>query len=158
MICCCVRTRINQTQSKTELDVETDVTKIVNDTKQLVVCSYPIRDLDRFHSFYLAAKATGRYLVIDLKQAYLLNLFNASPTVKDLYPSSTDPQIKIYMPRGSWSLIDKDLNYFSERQLPMDYDNWKREFLEYDNMLIFVTLQNSKRSLCFIAVISICRN
>ena len=46
-------------------NVETEVTKIVNDTKQLVVCSYPMRDLDRFHSFYLAAKATGRYLVID---------------------------------------------------------------------------------------------
>ena len=133
----CEGTRIDKNQSVTELDVETGVTKIVNDTKELVVCSYPIRDLDRFQSFYLAAKATGRYLVIDLKQAYLLNLFNASSTVKDLYPSSTDPQIKIYMPKGGWGLIDKDMSYFSERQLLMDYDNWKREFLDYDNMVDF---------------------
>ena len=146
----CEGTRINQTQSLTELDVETEVTKIVNDTKQLVVCSYPIRDLDRFHSFYLAAKATGRYLVIDLKQAYLLNLFNASPTVKDLYPISTDPQIKIYMPRGSWSLIDKDLNNFSEKLLQADYSAiWKREFLEYDNMVDFRDVAKQQKEFMF---------
>jgi len=145
----CEGTRINQTQSITEHDVETEVTKIVNDTKQLVVCSYPMRDLDRFHSFYLAAKATGRYLVIDLKQAYLLNLFNASPTVKGLYPSSTDPQIKIYMPRGSWSLIDKDLNHFSEKQLHTDYAIWKREFLDYDNMIDFRDVAKHQKEFMF---------
>jgi ribonuclease J len=145
----CEGTRIDKTQSDTEHDVETKVTKIVNDTKQLVVCSYPMRDLDRFQSFYLAAKATGRYLVIDLKQAYLLNLFNASPTVKNLYPSSTDPQIKIYMPRGSWSLIDKDLNYFSEKQLELDYLTWKREFLEYDNMVDFRDIAKHQKEFMF---------
>ena len=71
----CEGTRIDKPSSITEFDVETQATQIVNNTKQLVVCSYPMRDLDRFQSFYLTAKTTGRYLVIDLKQAYLLNLF-----------------------------------------------------------------------------------
>ena len=37
-------------------------------------CGYPIRDLDRLMSFYLAAKTSERFLVIDLKQAYLLKI------------------------------------------------------------------------------------
>ena len=41
---------------------------------ELVICGYPIRDLDRLMSFYLAAKTSGRFLVIDLKQAYLLKI------------------------------------------------------------------------------------
>ena len=38
-----------------ELDVEKDVINIVEKTKNLVVCSYPTKDLDRLLSFYNAA-------------------------------------------------------------------------------------------------------
>ena len=72
----CEGTRIHQEPSLTEYDVESISTKIINETKELVVCGYPIRDLDRLMSFYLAAKNSGRYLVVDMKQAYLLKLFS----------------------------------------------------------------------------------
>ena len=65
------------------------------------------------------------------------------------YPRSTDPQIKIYMPRGSWGLIDKDLNYFSEKQLELDYLTWKREFLEYDNMVDFRDIAKHQKEFMF---------
>jgi len=90
----CEGTRVAETQSKTEYDVESDSTKIINDTKELVVCGYPIRDLDRLMSFYLAAKNSGRYLVIDLKQAYLLKLFASSTYFNKLYPPPTDKKLK----------------------------------------------------------------
>ncbi len=52
----CEGTRINSTSSPTEYDVEKRITDIVNSTENLVICGYPIRDLDRLQSFYLAAK------------------------------------------------------------------------------------------------------
>lgn len=68
-------TRIQEEFSKTELNVESDVVSIVNGTENLVVCAYHTRDLDRLLSFYNAAVKCNRDLVIDLKQAYLLKLF-----------------------------------------------------------------------------------
>ena len=101
--------------SKTEFDVENTSTEIIKKTEQLVICGYPVRDLDRLMSFYLAAKNAGRYLVIDLKQAYLLKLFSGSAYFSKLYPAPTDSNIKIFIPRGTWSLIDKDLDKFLSR-------------------------------------------
>ena len=129
----CEGTRISENSSITEYDVESIVENIIQNTKNLVVCGYPVRDLDRLLSFYFAAKNSGRFLVIDLKQAYLLKLFDDSPVTKGKYPSAMDPQIKIYIPKGKWGLIDKDLNYFSEQQLEKDYEGWQKDFLYYPN-------------------------
>ena len=106
---------MQKADSKTEFDVEQGSTKIINDTEQLVICGYPIRDLDRLMSFYLAAKNTNRFLVIDLKQAYLLKLFAGSANFSNMYPRPDDAHIKIFLPRGSWGLIDKDLAKFSNK-------------------------------------------
>ena len=145
----CEGTRVTETQSKTEHDVESISTKIINDTKELVICGYPIRDLDRLMSFYLAAKNSGRYLVIDLKQAYLLKLFSGSANFSNLYPAPTDKTIKIFIPRGTWSLIDKDLEKFSERQLYMDYAGWQREFLDYPNKVDYRDVAKNQKEFVF---------
>ena len=120
----CEGTRIDKPTSITEYDVEDSVTKIVNDTKQLVICGYPVRDLDRLLSFYIAAKNSNRYLVIDMKQAYLLKLFNESENLKGKYPSPTDENIKVYIQRGSWGLIDKDIETFTERHWNLVHSRW----------------------------------
>ena len=125
----CEGTRVNAVSSFTEYDVETTVTDIVNNTKGLAICGYPIRDLDRLLSFYLSAKQTNRDLVIDMKQVYLLKLFHASENLRDNYPSPTDSNIKIYIQRGTWGLLDKDLEKFSDRQFHMDYAEWQRRIL-----------------------------
>ena len=145
----CEGTRVEKTSSLTEYDVENEVTKIIENTKELVMCTYPVRDLDRFTSFYLAAKKTGRNLVIDLKQALILDLFNSSSVLQGKYPKSTDPQIKIYMPKGSWGLIDKDLAIFSEKQLRQDYDTWKRDFLDYPNAIDYRDVSKHQNELIF---------
>ena len=145
----CEGTRVDKVLSLTEYDVESTVTQIVNDTKGLVICGYPIRDLDRLMSFYIAAKNTNRYLVIDMKQAYLLKLFDTSPNLKGMYPSPTDKDIKIYIQRGSWGLIDKDIKKFTKKQLLEDYRIWQREFLDYPNAIDYRDVQNNQKDFIF---------
>jgi len=117
----CEGTRVVEEFSQTELDVENNVRTIIENTKNLVTCTYPTRDLDRMLSFYLASKESGRNLVIDLKQAYILKLFNQSEFLKDVYPSPKDNVIKIYIPRKSWGLIDKDIIFWTTKVLLGDY-------------------------------------
>jgi ribonuclease J len=93
------------------------------------------RDLDRLLSFYNASKESNRELVIDLKQAYILKLFDQSEYLKGIYPSPRDSKIKIYIPRKSWGLIDKDINIWTRKVLLGDYDNWADEFVDYENAI-----------------------
>ncbi|HXW11235.1 MAG TPA: MBL fold metallo-hydrolase RNA specificity domain-containing protein [Nitrososphaeraceae archaeon] len=111
----CEGTRIKESISPSESSVERDVKNIVNKTKNLVVCNYPAKDLDRFLSFYNAAKDSGRFMVIDLKQAYILTLFQTSEIWKNTLPKPTDINLKIYIPRRGWGLIDKDINFWTKR-------------------------------------------
>jgi ribonuclease J len=77
-----VCTRVKEEFSKTESDVEKDVATFAKQTQELVICTYPERDLDRLLSFYTAAIESGRDMVIGLKQAYLLKLFQTSEYLK----------------------------------------------------------------------------
>lgn len=131
----CEGTRVQEEFSKTELDVESDVISIIEKAKNLVVCSYPTRDLDRLLSFYNAAVKCNRDLVIDLKQAYLLKLFQCSDHYKGVYPKLDDKRLKIYIPRKAWGLIDKDVSYWTKKQILADYDNWADEFIDYPNQV-----------------------
>jgi len=145
----CEGTRVDASPSITEYDVEGKIAEIVNNTKGLAICGYPIRDLDRLLSFYIAAKNTSRDLVIDMKQAYLLKLFNESENLRGKYPSPTDKNIKIYIQRGSWGLIDKDLNKFTEKQLLADYGTWQREFLDYPNAIDYRDIAKNQKQYMF---------
>jgi ribonuclease J len=145
----CEGTRVDASPSITEYDVEGKIAEIVNNTKGLAICGYPIRDLDRLLSFYIAAKNTSRDLVIDMKQAYLLKLFNESENLRGKYPSPTDKNIKIYIQRGSWGLIDKDLDKFTEKQLLADYGTWQREFLDYPNAIDYRDIAKNQKQYMF---------
>jgi ribonuclease J len=130
-----VCTRVKEEFSKTESDVEKDVATFAKQTQELVICTYPERDLDRLLSFYTAAIESGRDMVIGLKQAYLLKLFQTSEYLKAVYPRPDDKRIRIYIPRRSWGLICKDINEWSRKQLLEDYDGWEEQFLDYTNMV-----------------------
>jgi len=145
----CEGTRVDAVSSLTEYDIEDKVVDIVNHTKGLTICGYPIRDLDRLLSFYLSAKKSNRDLVIDMKQAYLLKLFHASDNLRGNYPSPTDSNIKIYIQRGTWGLLDKDLEKFSQRQLIMDYAEWQREFLDYPNAVDYRDVKANQNNFIF---------
>lgn len=145
----CEGTRIDEPTSTTEFEVEKDIKDIINTTKGLVAVSYPTRDLDRLLSFYNAAKETGRNLVIDLKQAYLLKLFQESENCKGVYPQIDDPIIRIYNPRKSWGLIDKDRNYWTDKIVLADYDVWEREFIDRNNSVDYRDVSSKQNELMF---------
>jgi ribonuclease J len=145
----CEGTRVDAVPSLTEYDVESKVVDIVNNTKGLAICGYPVRDLDRLMSFYIAAKNSNRDLVIDMKQAYLLKLFHASDTLRGKYPSPTDKNIKIYIQRGSWGLLDKDIEKFTTKLLLSDYASWQQEFLDYPNAVDYRDIQKKQNQYIF---------
>ena len=78
-----------------------------------------------------------------------MKLFSGSTNCSDLYPSPTDKAIKIFIPRGTWSLIDKDLKKFSERQLYMDYAGWQKEFLDYPNKVDYRDVTKNQKEFVF---------
>jgi ribonuclease J len=145
----CEGTRVNEDFSKTEIEVEKDVLDIVNKTENLVVCSYPTRDLDRLLSFYNAAVQSGRNLVIDLKQAYILKLFQTSESFGKIYPKPIDKNIKIYIPKKKWGLIDKDLTQWSKKLVLEDYFSWASEFLDYENRVDYRDVTKNQKDMIF---------
>jgi ribonuclease J len=126
---------VHETFTHSETQVEDYARGIIKKTEKLVVCSFPTRDLDRLLSFYNAAKASQRKLVIDLRQAYLLKLFQTSEQWKNVYPAPDDRYIQVYVPRKSWGLLGKDLTYWTDKLLVEDYKEWEREFLDYNNRI-----------------------
>lgn len=145
----CEGTRIDQPKSITEFEVEAKIKNIAASTKNLVVVSYPTRDLDRLLSFYHAAKQAGRYLVVDLKQAFLLKLFEDSESCRGMYPSVDDNTIKVYIPRKSWGLLDKDVQYWTERQILADYDKWEQDFIGRENAVDHTDISSKQQEYMF---------
>jgi ribonuclease J len=145
----CEGTRIRESISSSESSVEGDVKNIVNKTKNLVVCNYPAKDLDRFLSFYNAAKDSGRFMVIDLKQAYILSLFQTSEIWKNTLPKPKDINLKIYIPRRGWGLIDKDINFWTKKLLLEDYDNWSDHFIDEPNAVYYSYVKDHQNECLF---------
>ena len=145
----CEGTRIDKTSSQTEYDVEDSIKKIADKTEKLVVASYPVRDLDRLLSFYNAAKDTGRYLVIDLKQAYLLKLFGESKHYSGIYPRIDDPTIKIFNPRKSWGLVDKNYDVWSKKLVLEDYKKWEQTFIGANNSVTHKNISSKQKEYMF---------
>ena len=129
-------------------------------TKGLVVVNYPVRDLDRLLTFYKVAQDTERKLVVSLKQAYLLKLFQGN---KEDYPKLSD--VMIYKPRKGWGLVGRGtVMHVLKRNgcVPKilitdeslrDYKKWEREFLMEDNILTFKDLKRKSHRITFFAVI-----
>jgi ribonuclease J len=137
-------TRIETTEGTSENDVYSNAKKLVEDTKGLVVTTFPVRDLTRFTTFYRVAKETGRKLVIGFGQAYLLDQFS---NYTDLYPRSDDPNICLFAQRKSWGIAgrdDVDSNItgvcYPSNVVDQDYKNWEREYLHKDNTVNYCDL------------------
>ena len=124
----CEGTRVNSTQTDSEERVKEVAKERVDKTNGLVVANFPVRDTDRMRSFFQVARQTDRALVINLKQAYLLELFRASGIAA---PKIDDDHLRVYIPRKTWGVYKDDR--FSEKIQREDYDYWEREFLDHAN-------------------------
>ena len=137
-------TRVDSGDGLTENDVKEGVMERVERTKNLVVVNFPIRDTDRMISFYEVAKNTNRSLVINLKQAHLLHLFEKSGIST---PRIDDEHIRIYVPRKGWGVFGDDR--FPRRIQYQDYDKWEREFLEHPNIVTADEIKKEQESFIF---------
>ncbi len=87
-------TNINEDLQEDENQVQKILKEEIAATEGLAIANYSLRDIDRFRSFYTAAKDNGRKLLINTKQAYLLQLLQDDINLE--LPSLDDPNISIY--------------------------------------------------------------
>jgi ribonuclease J len=140
----CEGTRIDSTQADSEERVKEVAKERAEKTKGLVVVNFPVRDTDRMQSFYQVAQQTDRALVLNLKQAYLLELFRASGIAT---PRIDDDHIRVYIPRKSWGVYEDDR--FSEKIQREDYDYWERDFLDHANAVTAKDIRESQDDYIF---------
>ena len=88
-------------------------------------------DSERLLTFFNTAVNNGRNLVIEYRQALLLDLLRENG-VKDL-PSSDDENIRIFYAKKSWGLVGR--TDFPEDQIEKDYDTWERTYFSRKNII-----------------------
>jgi ribonuclease J len=140
----CEGTRITSTLPDSEETVKEVAKKRVDKTDKLVIVNFPVRDTDRMQSFFQVAKQTDRSLVINLKQAYLLELFRNSGIDT---PRIDDDHIRIYVPRKGWGVLKDDR--FSEKIQREDYEYWERELLDHPNAVTAQEIQQNQEDYIF---------
>lgn len=132
-------TRIDSTGTMTEEEIRERISKEIERTDGIVLANWPVRDTDRLISFFEAAKENGRALVLSTKQA---NLLEKLSEVNEQVPRPTDKNIRIFLTRKSWGLLDKD-DLPDEQLKNADYEKWERPYLEHPNMVDYNELRNN---------------
>jgi ribonuclease J len=136
----CEGTRIDQSESHSEQYVQEKVAEVVRGTSKLVIANYPWKDIERLKSFHEAARATGRKLALNLKQAYLLKKLEGTDAGA---PALDDDNIVIYIDRKGWGLITRpDCPDYPPNVVEQDYSAWEREFLSYPNRVTCEDIHN----------------
>jgi len=124
-------TRIGEKEARTEDYVQAESTKYIKGKKGLAIANFPIRDSERLLTFYNTAVSNGRKLVIEYRQALLLDLLREHG-VKGL-PASTDDNIRLFYAKKSWGLVGR--TDFPEDQIEKDYDTWERTYFSRKNII-----------------------
>ncbi|MFH0929100.1 MAG: MBL fold metallo-hydrolase [Candidatus Aenigmatarchaeota archaeon] len=124
-------TRIKKSDNRTEDYVQKESTDCIKGKKGLAIANFPIRDTERLLTFYQTAKANQRKLVIEYRQAILLDLLKKCGI--DGLPDSKDPEIRIFYPKKSWGLIGR--KDFDREQVERDYTSWERTYASSENVI-----------------------
>ncbi len=124
-------TRIKEKEAKTEDYVQSESTKHIKGKKGLAIANFPIRDTERLLTFYNTAVSNGRKLVIEYRQALLLDLLREQG-IEEL-PKSTDKNIRVFYAKKSWGLVGR--TDFPEDQIEKDYDTWERTYFSRENVI-----------------------
>lgn len=130
----------------TEPQVQEMVADRMAECSSLAVCGYPMRDLDRFMSFYNATKTSDRKLAIDMRQAYTLQLFANDPVCRGMYPSIDDDNIAIFIPRKISGLVGRTGDEKMHDLMLRDYRTWARDLVDLDNAINYKTLAGQHSS------------
>lgn len=116
-------------EPNSEADVRDAVIDAVGTEDGFVAVNYPVRDLDRLLSFWEAAKATGRRLLLTTKQAWMMRRFHEAGWE---VPGLADAHLGIYLARKGYGLVARDdLPPDLQDMVPMEYARWERDFLDH---------------------------
>ena len=116
-------TRVGEPMGSSEAEVRERVTELVSETDGMVLANYPPRDLDRIASFYEAARAAGREMVVDTRQALLLE--NLGAALGEGVPRLGDG-MRVFARRQGWGIVGNP--EFPEDIQEQDYGKWERSF------------------------------
>jgi len=130
-------TRMDGKDTLQEDDVCALLEKEMTGTDGIILANWPARDTERLMSFFEAAKKSNRILVLNTKQA---NLLEKLGEVSSEVPKTTDKNIRIFITRKSWGLIDrKDLP--DENLKYKDYETWERRYIDHPNTIHYGELR-----------------
>ncbi len=117
-------TRVGEGMGLSEADVRERITQLIMECDHMVLANYPGRDLDRIVSFYEAARAAGRQLVVDCRQALVLETL--ATVDGDEVPRLGDG-VRVLARPQRWGVIG-DPGYDQGTQ-EQDYERWERPFV-----------------------------
>jgi ribonuclease J len=124
---------------KTEAEVEEFIAEGLQGETGYVFVAYPQRDLDRLETFRNVARRTGRRLCLTPKQAHLLDVLQGTAREggESPLPSTTDADLRIYVPRKQWGLVEREDLLRDHPDLAAgDYQAWERPYLNHPNRVL----------------------
>ena len=125
--------------------MEERAAKVVGNTRELAIVNFPARDTDRLITFLNVAKANGRKLAIESRIAYLLELLKGKDSIQ--VPSIDDENIRVYLMRKSWGLVDRP-DYPDEIRKG-DYDDWEQRYMDRKNTVSYKDVRGSQKDFVF---------
>lgn len=117
-------TRVTEQRGMAESDVLDRVTELVAGCPRMVLANYPVRDLDRIVTFHEAAKAAGRDLVVNTRQALLLD--NLAAVAEEPVPRLGD-HLRVLATRQRWGIVGEA--GFPEDIQAQDFEVWERPYV-----------------------------
>jgi ribonuclease J len=124
-------TRIKENTTGTEEYVQKKSTESIKGKKGLTIVNFPLRDTDRLLTFYNTSVSNNRKLIIEPRQAILLDLLKGVGV--DELPSSNDNNIRIFYAKKSWGIIGR--KDFPEEHYEKDYQTWEKSHLGAKNII-----------------------
>jgi ribonuclease J len=134
-------TRIKEKTSRTEGYVQKESSKYIKKKEGLAIVNFPIRDTERLITFYNTAIDNSRELILEYRQAMLLDLMKQHG-IENL-PKSKDENIKIFYPKKSWGLVGRD--DFPDEVIKQDYSTWEKNYLDYDNIIFAEEIREKQK-------------
>lgn len=134
-------TRVREKEARTEEYVQEESTKHIEEKKGLIIANFPIRDTERLLTFYNTALSNNRNLIIEYRQAMLLDLLRKEG-IKNL-PKSDDNNIRIFYPKKSWGLVGR--NDYTDEQIKQDYSTWEKYYLDSNNIIAAEEIKKNQK-------------
>jgi len=121
---------MNNERPVTEGELENEIKNILMNTKGLVLSWFSGQNIDRFVTFYRAAKRTKRTMIVDLYIAHILNAIDSQS-----FPNPRSSNLRVFLPSLMRSKIIRDKNfelvspYYNKRIYPEEINENAESFL-----------------------------